>query len=159
MEPDGAEDVEIDMEMMSRRPAHALLLALAIALSAAACSAGAAIPPSASPSPPASTATAMLSGSVTAGPVCPVEKVPPDPSCAPRVVHGAHLLIRDANDKVVATLTTDAKGAFSVTLPLGTYTIVAQPVTGLLRAPDAKQVVLGTSGLFGVALSYDTGIR
>lgn len=144
---------------MTRRSTHALVLALAIALSAAACSAGAAISPGPSASASTSTATAVLSGSVTAGPVCPVEKVPPDPSCAPKAVHGAHLLIRDAEGKVVATLTTDANGAFSVTLPLGSYTIVAQPVTGLLRAPDAKQVVVGASGLSGIALTYDTGIR
>ena len=100
-----------------------------------------------------------LAGAAPPGPVCRVERVPPAPACAPKPVHGAHLLIRDESGKVVATLTTDASGAFSVALPLGRYTIMAQPVTGLLRAADAKQVVLGAGGLSGLELSYDTGIR
>src|SRR5512146_1016884 len=47
-------------------------------------------------SPSAGVWVGQLTGIATAGPVCPVERTPPDPSCAPRAVPGARLLVQDA---------------------------------------------------------------
>ena len=46
-----------------------------------------------------------------AGPVCPVESDPPDPSCAPRPVAGAPVVVTpaDGSDDVVAQGETDAE--------------------------------------------------
>jgi len=49
-----------------------------------------------------------VSGVVTAGPVCPVERVPPGPSCAPRPVVGALIEGLDVSGQEVAHATTAA---------------------------------------------------
>ena len=66
----------------------------------------------ASPSPsgmPAGAPT-TVTGVVTAGPVCPVERNPPDPSCAPRMMASAVIVATDANGREVARATTAADG-------------------------------------------------
>ena len=98
-----------------------------------------------------------IRGTATAGPVCPVMR-PGDASCAYRPVVGALVHVLDATGTEVATLETDAAGAFVVTLPPGRYRVAADPVQGLMRTAPAVDVTVG-SGLEVVQLAYDTGIR
>ena len=98
-----------------------------------------------------------ISGKATAGPVCPVERVPPDPSCAARPVAGAVILVRDKAGAEVGRATTGADGTYFVDLPAGTYTVVPQPATGLLGTPAAQTVTVVF--VTELDLSYDTGIR
>ena len=95
----------------------------------------------------------------TAGPVCPVETNPPDPSCAPRVVPGAQIVVQDASGTTVAEVTLDLGGLAFVALPAGSYTVVAGPVDGLMGtpAPVGASVIEGAAAV--VELNYDTGIR
>jgi len=100
-------------------------------------------------------------GTVTAGPVCPVEKVPPDPSCAPRPVAGAVIVATNASGDEVGRATTAADGTYALFVTQsGTVTITAQPVTGLMGTPQPVQVTLSEpSQVKQLDLSYDTGIR
>ena len=98
-----------------------------------------------------------ISGIATAGPVCPVAR-PDDPACADRPVAGATVHIIDATGTEVATLETDAKGAFVVTLAPGRYRVVADPVPGLIGTAVPMDVMVGST-LASVQLRYDTGIR
>lgn len=98
-----------------------------------------------------------IAGRAVAGPTCPVE-VLGDPACAPRAVAGAVVLVLDASGSEVARLTTDAAGAFSVTLPAGAYVLEPQPVEGFMRVPDTTPVEVGDA-VATVQLAYDTGIR
>jgi hypothetical protein len=75
--------------------------------------------------------TTGIRGTATAGPVCPVEKIPPDPSCAPRPV-AAVLVFRDPSGSEIARGTTAADGTFFVDLRPGVYTVEPQAVTGLM---------------------------
>jgi len=109
-----------------------------------------------SPSPVASP-VGGITGVALAGPTCPVER-PGDPACAPRPVAGATILIRDATGSDVATIVTDASGGFRVALPPGAYTVVGQPVEGLMGNPAPLEVEVA-EGVVTVELSYDTGIR
>src|SRR3954465_4071633 len=78
-----------------------------------------------------------IGGSATAGPTCPVEKVPADPACAPRPVRGAVLVVRDGSGVEVARATTGADGTFFVALGPGSYVVAPQPVEGLMGvAPE-----------------------
>lgn len=100
-------------------------------------------------------------GRATAGPVCPVERNPPDPSCAPRPVVGAVLVIEDAaSGREVARVTTDRVGRFSVALATGAYRLVPQAVAGLMGGarPVDFRVEAGQSTP-PLDVSYDTGIR
>ena len=98
-----------------------------------------------------------IRGIATAGPVCPVV-TPDDPNCADRPVVGALVHVIDATGTEVATMETDATGAFVVTLPPGRYRVVPDPVEGLMGTAAPVVVTVG-AGLILVNLSYDTGIR
>ena len=58
----------------------------------------------------------------------------------------------------VATTVTDASGRFRVALPPGVYTVVSQPVEGLMGIPAPLDVEVPEDDVT-VELSYDTGIR
>lgn len=153
---------------MPQRSGGRLVLAAFIAGSLAlACSAGprlGGVDPSA-PAGTAATAEASggievrLSGQVVAGPVCPVERDPPDPGCAPRPVPGARLVVKDARGAVVASLTADEHGAFATLLARGDYTIGVEGLTGPMRAPIPTAVRLSAGGIIDLTIELDTGIR
>lgn len=101
-----------------------------------------------------------VGGQAIAGPVCPVERIPPDPACAPRPVVGALLVIAANDNREVARATTDADGRWTTTLPAGEYTLVPQPVSGLLGiAPPIPFDVSSIGSSVSLDVTYDTGIR
>ena len=102
-----------------------------------------------------------VSGTVTAGPVCPVETVPPNPKCAPRPVAGAVIVATDAAGQEVGRATSAADGTYELTIgQTGPVTITAQPVAGLVRAPAPVNLTLTHPGeVDHLDLQYDTGIR
>jgi len=98
--------------------------------------------------PPGSSATGTttqsVTGRATAGPVCPVERNPPDPACAARPVAGAVLVIQNQTGAEVARAITDQDGRFSVALAPGAYRLVPQPVAGLLGGGRPMDFQVGT---------------
>ena len=100
-------------------------------------------------------------GVATASPVCPVQRNPPDPACAPRPVVGATIAVLDPGGREVASATTGADGTYRVAVPAGSLRVEAAPVVGLMRAPAPVDVVVpaGPSAWLRVDLTYDTGIR
>jgi hypothetical protein len=119
---------------------------------------GAAVPDSAWPDTVAGRRTGV-EGTATAGPVCPVETVPPDPGCTPRPVAGAVLLVRDGSGKEVARATTAADGTFFVALAPGGYVMEPQAVTGLLGTAGPQGVTVNDGVASNLDVAYDTGIR
>lgn len=101
-----------------------------------------------------------VTGTVTAGPTCPVVTDPPDPACADRPVEGAVLVVTDLAGVVVARVTTDADGRFALNLAPGAYRIEPLPVDGLMgtAAPVDFFAELGQSHT-DLSIVYDTGIR
>jgi hypothetical protein len=120
-------------------------------LTLAACSSGVA-----TPSAPPGTGLAITA---VAGPVCPVERIPPDPACAPRPVAGATVIIGNGEQQNLATVVLDAQGAAVVSLPAGDYVVQPQQVTGLMGTAAVTNVAVVDGTLTPVVLSYDTGIR
>jgi hypothetical protein len=111
------------------------------------------------PQPSASTSTTTgIRGKATAGPVCPVERIPPESGCAPRPVVGAVIVISSASGKEVARATTASDGGYHVSLPAGTYTVTPEGTAGMMRAPGPQSVTVG-DGMATLDLAYDTGIR
>jgi hypothetical protein len=111
-------------------------------------------------SSPAETTTRPVTGRATAGPICPVERNPPDPACAERPVGGAVLIFQDMTGAEVARAITDQNGQFSVALAPGAYRLVPQPVAGLLGGGRPMDVqVVADQTLPPLAVTYDTGIR
>ena len=116
------------------------------------------VPPNAWPTPVAP-GKAGLWGTASAGPVCPVEMVPPDPNCAPRKVANAQVTVVDARGAEVARVFTDTGGEFFVELPPGEYSVVPASVDGLLGVAAPQDVQLTEGDVSIVQLEYDTGIR
>jgi len=116
-----------------------------------------------SPSPAASPAGGppRVTGTVTAGPVCPVEQIPPDPQCAPRPVAGAIIVATNAGGEEVGRATSAADGSYEMFVgETGTVLITAQPVAGLVRPPAPVSVALSSpSEVERIDLEYNTGIR
>jgi hypothetical protein len=102
--------------------------------------------------------TFAVSGYAHAGPVCPVETTPPDPSCEDRPVGGAVVRVHDSEGAAVVEAATAVDGTFTFELPAGEYTVVAQPVEGLLGTPPPIELTV-VGEISGVDLAYDTGIR
>lgn len=110
------------------------------------------------PSAPAP-AEVSVSGSAVAGPVCPVERQPPDPACAPRPVEGARIAVIDAQGEQVALVTTDSSGVFAFDIVPGTYRLVAMPVAGLMGTPAPLELDVEPAGATDIVFEFDTGIR
>ncbi len=106
----------------------------------------------------AAAAWSGVAGRVGAGPTCPVER-PGDPSCAPRPVVGAVLSITGAGGVEVARLTADAGGLFRAELQPGDYTLVPQPVEGLLGTAQPVPFTVAQGSPTFLEIDYDTGIR
>ncbi len=100
-------------------------------------------------------------GVATAGPVCPVQRNPPDPACAPRPVVGATIAVLDPGGREIASATTGVDGTYRVAVPAGSVRVQAAPVAGLMRTPAPTDVVVpaGPAAWVRVDLLYDTGIR
>jgi hypothetical protein len=119
---------------------------------------GAAVPDTAWPDTVAARRTGV-SGTATAGPVCPVETVPPDPGCAARPVAGAVLLVRDGSGQEVARATAGADGTFFVALRPGGYVVEPQAVEGLMGTASSQSIVVTDGAATVIQVDYDTGIR
>lgn len=150
---------------MSLRPTLAILgLVLVMSAVSSGCI-GSAASPGSSPAPSAIASNAGgsgetgIRGTALAGPVCPVETVPPDPDCAPRPVVGATVLVRNAEGALVAQGVTDSEGVFFVELPAGDYTVEPNAVEGLPGVAPPQDVHVIASKVASIQLEYDTGIR
>ena len=102
-----------------------------------------------------------MMGTITAGPVCPVESSPPDPQCAPRPVGGAVIVATDASGDEVGRATSAADGSYELAVgETGNVVISAMPVAGLMGTPSPVSLTLiAPSEVHRLDLAYDTGIR
>ena len=137
-------------------------LLIAVVLAFVGCSA--AVAPSAtapSVTGSASASRPVIRGTVTAGPVCPVER-PGDSACAPRPVAGATIVVKTTGGAEVGRVASLADGSFAISLPAGDYVFVPQPFEGLLGTADQVSISVPASGSpppSPLQIQYDTGIR
>ena len=99
--------------------------------------------------------TGTLSGRVTAGPTCPVERV--GHPCPPAPV-SATVLAKNADGTVVGTTHTDKDGRYRLRLPPGSYKLLAVTPMPLPRCPPVN-VNVSASRTTRVGISCDSGIR
>jgi len=101
---------------------------------------------------------AVVSGSVTLSPVCPVERMPPDPNCAPRPYETEIKALSVNGDTLIKTTQSLSDGSFTMTLPYGNYTL---QTAGGKPLPRCSPITLSvqTPTVNKVSISCDTGIR
>ena len=100
----------------------------------------------------------FLSGSVLAGPQCPVQKDPPEPGCDDQPVSNVELVITSDNFGDVP-VNTNRDGSFYVALEPGDYLITAPDLAEYLGTPEPVTVTIRPTVEAEINLFYDTGIR
>jgi len=99
-----------------------------------------------------------ITGTVILSPTCPVERIPPDPNCAPKPYATSINILKTGNMGIVKTIQSNGKGVFSVDLDSGFYTLEVQGGNVLPRCPEVSVEV--KSGQYTTTeISCDTGIR
>ena len=95
-----------------------------------------------------------------AGPVCPVEQVPPDPACEPRPVPGVVVDVTDANGQAVGRQETDATGTSFFEVAPGAYVVtVADAGEAFMGLPEPQKVTVAAGAVTAATVTFDTGIR
>jgi hypothetical protein len=98
--------------------------------------------------------SAAIRGNVVAGPTCPVQRE--GSPCPPRPWTGSVEATDEDGRSYSATTTND--GSFSLSVPPGSYTVVAVTGSGLPRGVP-QTVTLSTGAQQTITLVVDTGIR
>lgn len=99
--------------------------------------------------------TGTVTGRVTAGPTCPVERI--GHPCPPESV-SATVQARSSHGQVVASTHTDPHGRYRLQVRPSTYTLVAVTPKPLPRCSPTKVTVVANHTT-SAAISCDTGIR
>jgi hypothetical protein len=100
-------------------------------------------------------ASAGIFGTVRAGPICPVEQV--GSPCPPQPWSGT--VRATAADGHSFETTTDEAGSYALSVPAGSYTVVAVTEDGTLPMGVPNDAVVGDDARIRVDLEVDTGIR
>ena len=110
---------------------------------------------------PAAGAGSGLRVRVVSSPTCPVERIPPDPMCAPRPFAASVRIVRVSDNRVVARLHTGADGRSTVGLRPGRYSLRVRPESGgrLPRCPPAVKATVRSGRFSRVTVDCDSGIR
>jgi hypothetical protein len=106
--------------------------------------------------------TGMLKGVIDIGPLCPVERVPPDPACLPTAeTYKAYPVVIKSSDgsRVVKEITPGLDGKYTIIIPDGEYLLVLnkQMLAGGSNLPASITISSGVITSFDI--NIDTGIR
>ncbi len=102
----------------------------------------------------------FISGTVVAGPQCPVQQHPPQPGCEAKPVGDAAIIITSHSfGGVPVPIVTDRNGGFFIALEPGEYVVTAQALPEYLGTPEPVTVTVRPGAEEKVELHYDTGIR
>jgi hypothetical protein len=101
-----------------------------------------------------------IRGTVSLGPTCPVERIPPDPRCADKPFQTTLVVTTPDGSKIITKFSSDAEGKFRVKIPPGDYIIRPAPGAPMLPRCGNSGTITVKSDTFTTAnISCDTGIR
>ncbi|HEV8360212.1 MAG TPA: hypothetical protein VGR28_07155 [Candidatus Thermoplasmatota archaeon] len=98
-------------------------------------------------------------GRAMAGPQCPVQREPPDPSCADQPYQGRLVVTTADGATAIHEFDTDAQGRFRVGLPAGDYAIRSAAANTLPRCASDGPFTVVDHAMTEVMVQCDTGIR
>ena len=99
-----------------------------------------------------------IQGTVSLGPTCPVERVPPNPQCADKPYAAAIIVYHTGSHSVFIMGNSDTNGVFKFSLPPGSYTLKALSGNVSPRCTPVN-VEVPASGYASTTIFCDTGIR
>ncbi len=97
-------------------------------------------------------------GSVTLSPTCPVERMPPDPACAPKPYATTIIVYRVGSKTPYLLGNSNEKGVFEFPLAPGEYTLAAKGGQVLPRCGEVS-VMVSPNTYTSTEIFCDTGIR
>ena len=101
-----------------------------------------------------------LQGKISIGPLCPVERIPPDPNCLPTAeTFKAWPLAIFKGEQKVKSFTADAQGNFRIDLPLGEYVIDLEQQRGIGGGNLPQDIIIQSGEITTLNIGLDTGIR
>lgn len=109
------------------------------------------------PIPPVTKQKGIVKGRVTISPVCPVERNPPDPACAPRP-YQTKISFVSVNNTTYST-TSDVDGNYSIFLDSGLYEVHTQGGIAIYPSCPIEKVSLQSGATLSKDISCDSGIR
>ncbi len=101
----------------------------------------------------------VLEGKISIGPICPVERIPPDPSCqpTPEMYKAWPLEISQRGKKVATVVAND--GTFRVELAPGTYVVDHEKQQHFGKGTLPATVEIKSGETTTLDIDIDTGIR
>ncbi len=101
-----------------------------------------------------------IKGTVLLGPICPVERIPPDPKCAPKPYAAKLVLTTADQSRAIIEFDSDADGKFGVQISPGEYAIRSAAASNIRPYCSSRETVKVSAGQFIETTVYcDTGIR
>ncbi len=100
----------------------------------------------------------VVNGTVTLSPICPVERIPQDPSCAPKPYQTTIKVSSVSDNTILKTIQSQSDGGFTFTLPYGKYTIQVSGGNVYPRCSPVS-VEIKSATMSSISISCDTGIR
>ncbi len=97
-------------------------------------------------------------GTVALGPTCPVERMPPDPNCAPRPYQTTIQIYYAGSTTLLKSVSTDFNGRFRTELAPGNYALEAKGGQTLPRC-SVFSVTVKQNSFSESDIQCDTGIR
>jgi len=98
-------------------------------------------------------------GTVSLGPTCPVQRIPPDPQCADKPYATDIAVYRANSTAIVTTGKSNTNGTFEFSLSPGSYTLVLSGATMKLPRCNDTSVTVLPDVYTTTTISCDTGIR
>jgi hypothetical protein len=102
-------------------------------------------------------------GTISIGPICPVEKIPPDPACMPTAetykAYPVSVYTSDGKVKIIQ-LNPSLDGTFSTELPSGNYQVVLETPNKYVGGSNLPvEVSIVSLEKTMLSINIDTGIR
>jgi hypothetical protein len=110
------------------------------------------------------TGNGVLKGTISIGPICPVETIPPQPGCLPtRDTYNAYSTAVWTSDKKnkVLTITPNLDGTYLIDLPAGDYVLdyATARTNGVGGSNLPTAFSIADKDTLALDVSIDTGIR
>ncbi len=101
-----------------------------------------------------------ITGIAMLGPMCPVQKNPPDPNCADRPYKTSLVATTSDQLQIVKQFNSEADGKFSVDLAPGEYVITSANTAGIFSHCSSNGLVKVDKNKYtDITVYCDTGIR
>jgi len=102
-----------------------------------------------------------LDGTITIGPLCPVEKNPPDPACKPTLETYASwpISVWAPDGTQIAQISPALNGSYSLKLTTGNYIIDLDNPARLGQINLPKNITISANATTIYDITIDTGIR